>query len=392
MRDRRILTVAALAVLVVSACSTGPGASTGPTPLASLGPGEGKLSILAWPGYAEDGSVDPNYNWVKPFVDQTGCQATVQVFGTSDEAFQLFTGNPEQYDVISASGDASRRLIRGGFVQPVNVNLLNTYADIIPALKDKPWNTVDGVHYGIPHGRGPNLLMYNTEKVTTEPTSWSVLFDPNTTEAGSISIYDAPVYIADAAVVLMETKPDLGIKNPYALDDTQFQAAVDLLKVQRPLIKEYWTDYLKQMDSFRNGNVTMGTTWQLQQSILEAETPPVPVKSIAPASGSTGWSDTWMINSKTKNVSCAYQWLQYITSAEVNIQVAEYFGEAPGNSKSCGLSTVEGHCDLYHATDEAYWDKVWYWSTPEEACLDGRTNVKCKPFDAWINAWTEIKG
>ena len=120
--------------------------------------------------------------------------------------------------------------------------------------------------------------MYRTDKITTEPTSWAALFDPNGPGAGNVSVYDAPIYIADAAVVLMTTKPELGIKNPYALDDKQFQAAVDLLKVQRPLIKEYWTDYLKQMDSFRNGNATIGTSWQLQQSLMEAEKPPVPVK------------------------------------------------------------------------------------------------------------------
>ncbi len=210
--------------------------------------------------------------------------------------------------------------------------------------------------------------------------------------AGKISVYDAPIYIADAAVLLMSTKPELNIKNPYALDDTQFQAAVDLLKQQRPSIKEYWTDYVKQMDSFRTGNTVMGTTWQLQQSLLLAEDPPVKVEAIQPSEGSTGWSDTWMINSKTKNLNCSYLWLQYITSPEANIAVAEYFGEAPGNAKACEISTVEGHCDLYHAADEAYWSNVWYWSTPEETCLDGRTDVKCKGFDAWINAWTEIKG
>jgi len=149
---------------------------------------------------------------------------------------------------------------------------------------------------------------------------------------------------------------------------------------------------VKQMDAFRNGNATMGTAWPYQQGLLETEKPPVPVTSVAPATGSTGWSDTWMINSKTKNVNCAYRWLEHITKPEINIQVAEWFGEAPSNSKSCALSTVEGHCDLYHATDEAYWDKVWYWSTPETTCLDGRTDVKCKGFDEWINAWTEIKG
>jgi len=389
--NRRILALAASAMVVAAACG-GSGASSGPTPLASIGAGEGALSVLAWPGYAENGSTDPAYNWVKPFEDATGCKTTVQVFGTSDEAFQLFTKTPDQYDVISASGDASRRLIRGGFVQPVNVDILSTYPDIIPALKDKPWNTVDGVHYGIPHGRGPNLLMYNTDKISTAPTSWAALFDPAGPAAGSVSVYDAPIYIADAAVVLMSTKPELGIKNPYALDDKQFQAAVDLLKVQRPLIKEYWTDYVKQMDSFRNGNVTMGTTWQLQQSLMEIEKPPVPVKSLAPDTGSTGWSDTWMINSKTKHLNCAYKFIDHIVSPEVNIQIAEWFGEAPGNSKACALAVNPDHCKIFHADDEDFWKDVWYWQTPEAKCVDGRTDKTCKDFDAWVKAWTDIKG
>ena len=89
------------------------------------------------------------------------------------------------------------------------------------------------------------------------------MFDPSQPFAGKVSVYDAPIYIADAAVVLMTTKPDLKIKNPYALDDTQFQAAVDLLKQQKPMISQYWVDYTKQMDAFRNGDAIVGTTWQV---------------------------------------------------------------------------------------------------------------------------------
>ena len=378
--------------IAVAACGGGGGASASPQPSlpTAVGDGEGALSVLAWPGYAENGGYDPAVNWVKPFEDATGCKTDVKTFATSDEAFQLMSTQPEAYDVISASGDASRRLVRSGLVQAINLDLIKTYPDIIPALKDKPWNTVDGVHYGIPHGRGPNLLVWRTDKVDPAPTSWSSIFDP----AGNptVTIYDAPIYIADAAVVLMKTKPDLKITDPYALDETQFQAAVDLLKQQRPLVKDYWTDYLKQMDALRGGNATIGTTWQYQVGLLQEEKPPVAVEAIKPAEGATGWSDTWMINSKTKHLNCSYKWLEYITSPEVNIQVAEWFGEAPANGKSCALSTIEGHCDLYHAEDEAYWNDIYYWNTPEETCLDGRTDVKCVPFDKWITAWTEIKG
>ena len=393
MRIHRVAAVASVFALVVSACSAGGTPKPSFNLPASVGAGEGALSVLAWPGYAENGSTDPTVNWVKPFEDQTGCKVTVQVFGTSDEAFSLYTTNPTKYDVVSASGDASLRLVRAGYVQPVNTDLVPNYADIFPDLKDKPYNTVDGVHYGVPHGRGANLLMWRTDKVTPDPTTWAEMFDPTKPWAGHVSVYDAPIYIADAAVVLMSTKPELGIKNPYALDDTQFAAVTDLLKAQKPAVGNYWTDYAKQQQAYETSDVWIGTTWQVITNLLQAEAPPIPVKAIQPKEGSTGWSDTWMINSKTQHLNCAYKWLDYIVSPAVNDQVAEWFGEAPANSKACAVSAAaQTNCDTFYAADTNYWKTVWYWQTPETACVDGRTDTTCKSFDDWIQAWQEIKG
>jgi len=362
-----------------------------------VGPGEGALTILNWPGYVEDGSTDPNYDWVHPFQEQTGCQVTFQNFGTSDEAFSLFTTNPTEYDVISASGDASKRLAAAGYVQPVNVDLVPNYADIYSSLKDQPYNTFDGVHYGIPHGRGANQLMWRTDK-TDPQTRWDQqMFNPDT--ALNLTVYDAPIYIADAAVELMSNNPDLGITNPYALDDTQFQAAIDLLTAQRPHVKTYWTDYVASMDSFRNGDVALGTTWQVIANLLQAEEPPVPVDIVNPEEGATGWSDTWMINSTTQHINCAYMWLNYVASPEVNGSIAYWFGEAPGNSKACDFIASEAgfndptHCDIFHAADDdPFWDNIWYWQTPEATCVDGRTDVQCKDFNDWSDAWLTLKG
>ena len=395
MRIGRIAALAAAVAIIAAAC--GGGASPKPSfnlPTA-VGAGEGALTVLAWPGYAEFGSTDTTVNWVKPFEDATGCKTTVQVFNTSDEAFSLFSTNPSKFDVISASGDASLRLVRAGYVQPVNTDLVPNYADIFADLKDKPYNTVDKVHYGIPHGRGANLLMWRTDKVTPAPTTWADMFDPSKPwfTDKKISVYDAPIYIADGAVELMATKPDLVIKNPYALDDAQFAAVVDLMKKQKPGIGQDWTDYAKQQQAFESGDATIGTTWQVITNLLQAETPAIPVKAIQPPEGATGWSDTWMINSKTTHLNCAYKWLDYIVSPSVNAQVASWFGEAPGNSKACALTPADqANCDAFYAADVSYWKNVWYWQTPETTCVDGRTNVKCKGFDDWVKAWTEIKG
>ena len=391
MMHRRILALAGVAAIVAAACGGGASSSPAPSMMTAIGDGEGSVSVLAWPGYVEDGSTSPDVDWVSDFETESGCEVKVQTFGTSDEAFTLFQTNPTAYDVISASGDASLRLVAGGYVQPVNVDIIPSYAEIFEDLKNKDYNTVDGVHYGVPHGRGANVLMWRTDEVTEAPDSWSALFDPASPYAGKFSVYDAPIYIADAAVLLMKTNPELGITHPYALDDAQFAAAVDLLKKQKPAVGEYWGDYTKQITSFSNGNTVIGTTWQVIATGLAGSDPAVPVEVVKPVEGATGWSDTWMINSKTKVPNCAYKFVNHITSAPINIQIAEYFGEAPGNSKSCALAANPDHCDIFHAEDTEYWKDVWYWTTPTEKCLDGRTDVTCMDFATWVEAWTEIR-
>jgi putative spermidine/putrescine transport system substrate-binding protein len=400
MKNRKTRLAGVLgASLLLAACGTSgtnsaaPPGAQGFTPpkleaLKALGQPEGQLNVLAWPGYAENGSNDPKVNWVTPFEQQTGCKVNVKPFGTSDEAVTLMkTG---QYDVVSASGDASLRLVASGDAEPVNTALVPNYADVQPFLKDKSWNSVGGVSYGIPHGWGANLLTWRTDKVTPAPTSWSVMFDANSPYKGKVIAYDSPIYIADAALYLMAHQPDLGIKNPYSLDDKQFTAAVNLLKQQRPLVSEYWSDYLKESQALKNADAVVGTAWQVTVNLTKGEG--APLESAVPSEGATGWSDTWMVAAKSAHKTCAYKWLDYIVSPKVNAQVAEYFGEAPANTKACAEMTDKTLCDTYHASDAAYASKIAYWTTPIPQCLDGRTDVKCKDYGEWTKAWTEIKG
>ncbi|GAA4260648.1 ABC transporter substrate-binding protein [Dactylosporangium darangshiense] len=395
---RRYIAVFAT-VLALAACGddakqsnapAGPGGAQLPKidKLASLGAGEGAVNIVAWAGYAENGSNDPKVDWVTPFEKQTGCKANVKVAGTSDEMVTLMkTGD---YDVVSASGDASLRLIYGGVVAPVNTDLVPNYKDVFDGLKNKAWNSVGGVSYGIPHGRGANLLMYRTDVVKPAPTSWDVVFDANSPYKGKLTAYDSPIYIADAALYLMKHKPELGIKNPYALDDKQFAAAVDLLKGQQKVIGEYWSDYTKEVQAFKAGNSVLGTTWQVIANLAKADQ--APVEAFLPSEGATGWSDTWMIAAKAKHPNCGYLWMNHIISPEANAAVAEWFGEAPSNKLACAKTADPQHCATYHADDESYYGQVWYWTTPVAECVDGRTDVKCKDYSEWTKAWTSIKG
>ena len=387
-----LIAVASVTALILAGCSSGgDSASDSGVPkvdmMKELGAGEGQVNIIAWAGYVENGSTDPNVDWVTGFEKETGCKVNVKNGATSDDMVALMkTG---EYDVVSASGDASLRLIYGGDVAPVNTDLIPNYADIFENLKMQQWNSVAGVAYGIPHGRGANLLSYRTDIVKPAPTSWASVFDANSPYKGKITAYDSPIYIADAALYLMETKPELGIKYPYALDQTQFDAAIEVLKAQKPLIGEYWGDYLKHVASLKSGGTVLGTTWQVNINLAKGEG--TKVEGIKPSEGSTGWSDTWMISKNTEAIDCAYKWLNWIISPATNAQAAEYFGEAPANSKACALTASKTHCESYHAEETDYWSNVYYWKTPTEECLDGRTDVKCIPYAEWVKAWSSFR-
>jgi putative spermidine/putrescine transport system substrate-binding protein len=382
----RWLAVAAGTALVVSACGS---SSSSGGELKSIGKGEGQLDIIAWAGYAESGKTDPKYDWVTPFEKESGCKTNVKTGASSDDMVTLMKSG--SYDGVSASGDASLRLIVGGDVAPVNTALLTNYNDVADFLKNTSYNSYKGKAYGQPHGWGANVLQYNTDIVKPAPTSWAAVFDANSPYKGKITAYDSPIYIADAALYLSKAKPELGIKNPYALKQAQFDAAVALLKQQKPLLQGYWGDYTKYVSDAEAGSIVLGTSWQVITNLLQADKK-VNVANTLPTEGATAWSDTWMVAKNAKHPNCMYLWMNWISKPDVQSQVSQYFGEAPANLKSCDLSAdMKTQCDGFHANDKAYYSSLSYWVTPTKECLDG-SGSDCVAYTDWQKAWTEIKG
>lgn len=389
MRHRRLLAACAAALVALAIPAAGVSKTTAlPT---SIGAGEGQLNLVAWEGYAED-------QWVKPFEKSTGCKVNRKYAGSSDEMVSLMrSGGGSQYDLVSASGDASLRLIYGKDVQEINVDLIPDYKNFVSVLKTPGHNTIKGhvgraiktMHYGLSLQWGPNTLLYNTAKVKPAPTSWAVLYDPK--NKGQITVPDNPIQIADAALYLMKTKPALGISDPYELNDAQFTAAVGLLKAQKPLIKKYWALASDEIDLFKNGDATLGASWPYQTNTLKADK--VPVADTVPVEGATGWADSWMLSAKSKHVNCAYKWMAWVSTPKVQAQQAIFFGETPANTLACAeMEKIQkGSCAQYHADASAtYFKKIYFWKTPVSDCGNGKKD--CKDYAAWQQAWTEIKG
>jgi putative spermidine/putrescine transport system substrate-binding protein len=381
------LVVAALVTLSLMglvACGGGGSSSSSSASLpTSVGKGEGKLNVIAWEGYTQP-------EWVKPFEKATGCQVNAKYGGSSDEMVTLMRqGGGSQYDLVSASGDASLRLIRGGDVKPVNVALIPGWRDFIPQLKSPPHNTVDGKHYGVSLQWGPNTLLYNTQKVTPVPTSWDAIYSSK--YKGAVTVPDNPIQIADAALYLSKHQPSLGISDPYELTPAQLDAAVKLLKAQRPLIKKYWALASDEIDLFKNGDAVIGASWPYQTNTLVAAK--TPVKDLIPSEGATGWADTWMLSAHAQHPNCAYKWMAWVSTPKVQAQQAISFGETPANTKACSFMDAiqKGACAQYHANAPAsYFNSIRFWKTPTAQCDNGSND--CTDYTTWQQKWTEVKG
>jgi putative spermidine/putrescine transport system substrate-binding protein len=399
-----LLAVLAFTSLLLGACAAPPAATEAPAEdgehadehaddgmMHEIGESEGQVDIIAWAGYIERGDTDPNYDWVTDFETATGCTVNVKTAATSDEMVALM--NEGGFDLVTASGDASLRLISGGQVQEINLELIPSWDTVDPRLQDAPWHTVDGKHYGVPYQWGSNVLMYNTDAFgDTPPTSWSVVFEETTlpdgqSNAGRIQAFDGPIYIADAALYLMHNQPDLGITDPYALNRDQFNAALDLLRQQRALVARYWHDAFIQMDDFTNEGIVASSSWPFQVNILQAGG--APIASVIPEEGATGWADTTMMHVDAPHPNCAYLWLEHSINPKLQGDLAAWFGSVPAALAACTGNALLG--DTGCATNgEGNFDKIHFWKTPTADC--NGMGGECVPYHEWVTAMIAVIG
>ncbi|GAB5468331.1 MAG: ABC transporter substrate-binding protein [Rhodospirillales bacterium] len=358
--------------------------------MTALGEPEGQVSIVAWPGYIERGETSPDFDWVTAFEKKTGCQVQVKTANTSDEMVALM--NEGGFDLVTASGDASLRLIAGKRVQPVNVDLVPSWNTVDNRLKSAPWHTVDGVHYGVPYMWGPNVLMYNTEVFPEAPASWAVVFEPmdlpdGQSNAGRVQAYDGPIHVADAALYLMHHKPELGIASPYELNAEQYAEALDLLRQQRKLVSRYWHDAFIQIDDFKNEGVVASGSWPFQVNLLRGDKQPI--ASTIPVEGATGWADTLMLHTEAENPTCAYLWFEHSLSSPLQSDLSVWFGANPSVPAACtdgrGMQTAAG-CTTNGFDD---FEKIKFWQTPVSRCA---SQDECVPYYRWVSDYIGVIG
>jgi spermidine/putrescine-binding protein len=319
-----------------------------------------ELSAIVWEGYTDS-------SFTKEFQEKTGCSIKATYAGSSDEMFAKFrTGKGRTYDLISASGDITQRLYKAGLVQAIDPSKLQNYSTVFDSFQGGKWNTFDGKPYGVTFAWGPNVLLYNTEKVKSAPQSWEVLFDPK--YAGKISLPDNPMTIADVALWL-------GKDDPYNLTDADLADVKAKLLELRPNVRKFWTTAGELANLFQSGEIVLAHAWPLTYTQLKSEG--FPISSVTPKGKLTGWTDSWMISKNSRNSDAAYQWVDFILSEEGQkgiMDVTGYSGATELGIKAVGAKRAK---ELF-MDDLSLHQQIKMWQNVPN-------------YDRWVQLWNEIR-
>ena len=320
------------------------------------------LRIIGWEGYMDA-------SFAKGFEDRTGYKVVATYAGTSDEMFaKIKAGGSSTYDMVTASGDLTKRLHDANLLEPVDLGKVPNYTKLFKLFQKPPYNTFDGKPYGVSIAWGPDFLIYNPLVIKEAPRSWQIFYDP--AYKGKISINDYAIFMADIA--LWNGKKDIFNLNKATLDELKPK-----LMALRPAIRKFWTSQGELAQLFQNKEIVMAWGWPVTMQTLKKSG--FPVAATIPKEGTTGWSDSWMILKGSPKVEIAHQWMNYMLEGKPQRQMVEASGYWPVSSEIVPLLTPEEKKDFHIDDLEAYFSQIHFWETVQN-------------YDEWTAIWTEFRG
>jgi putative spermidine/putrescine transport system substrate-binding protein len=337
---------------------------------------EGHLDLLAVAGAVPADALDE-------FAHDTGCVVRSRL--APGPAGLLELAAQADADLILASGDIAASLVSAGRAQAIDARQLPEVAKLPPRLRALPGSVADGRRYGVPWRWQPNVLAYDTKVHATAPGSWSVLYSP-VAGAGPSHLLAAPepIALADAAIYLAATQAQLRIGDPYALDETQYTAALALLQAQRGAWRGRAGSAATQVEAFRNG-VSAGPSTPALVRAMQAEG--LPVAWTLPAEGGSAQVEIAMLHSEAAHPNCALAWMEWALAPATQARLAANAGALPVDAAACGLEPLKGD-DACARDGMALISKLHFQHVPQAKCGKGA----CVPYSRWTRDYLALVG
>jgi putative spermidine/putrescine transport system substrate-binding protein/spermidine/putrescine transport system substrate-binding protein len=325
----------------------------------------GELNFMVWEGYTDA-------SFAKPFEDQCGVKLNSTYMASSDELVaKLRAGGSETIDLISPSSDAITQIIQAGLAQPVDLNRVPSYADLMASFRALALARSGDTVLGVPWAFGPNPLIYDTTKVQPAPDSWAILWDPK---------YRGKVSLQDDIATLWMVAQFLGMDPPsdrahlYNLTDDELAQVRARAQQLRPQVRKYWATAGDMIQLFQNHEIVMGEGWPLMTAQLRAAG--FPAGEVIPKEGTTAWADHWVMTRGAKNLNAAYAWIEYTAQAFTQKLMADVTNYIVANPGAKTYMTPEQVATQRDIADYGTLVNFWQWSPRRDKYTEVWNQVK----------------
>ena len=358
MRGR--ITALVLVAAMVAGC--GGSSSSDGSQAASSGPPSGTLRLFAYSdGFAK--------GLIKPFTDANPeVKLETTPFDSVSGATAKLRAGYDTDVVNSCVEEGTINQVKLGLLKPIDTSRIKDWDKIYPTFKKLPGIIVDGKVYMIPIDSGVTGLMYNSDVVTTTPTSWADLFDPSHKDQATIE--DNPEVAMQVGALAM------GITDPVNLTEDQINQVKDYLIEHRDNFRTYWSSDADIQNLMAQGEVSIAEGYPGNVNDLNKDGEDNIKFSLA-KEGQIVWTCGYGISSSVQNENAAYALLNYYASAKAQLYEASRWNYTMTNEDVAKIAPAK---------------------LVEEARLDAPAHfgniIPASPppnFDLWIKAWNEVK-
>lgn len=277
------------------------------------------ISVYNWGDYIDTDVLDI-------FTEETGIDVIYEVFETNEDMYAKIAMGGSSYDVIIPSDYMVERMIQENLLQKINWENIPNVANIDPRFLHESYDP--DAAYSVPYTWGTMGILYNTEMVYEEPTSWQTLLDDN--------------YFMDM-LMLNSPRDTLGIALIMAghelnsTDPDDLQDAKDILIQQKPMVLAYVVDEVK--DKMIAGEASVALVWSGDATFCMAESDEL--NYVVPEEGSNIFFDSICIPANARNVSGAEKFIDFLCRADIAAKNYEYVGYAIPNTAAIELLGAE---------------------------------------------------
>jgi spermidine/putrescine transport system substrate-binding protein len=287
--------------------------------LSRLGAESGRLQVLDWVGYGNDGGQAMFAQYVKAHPKN---KPQFTVMNNEADALGKIKSHAVSPDVFRPYVGWVKYFAQSGLVQPWNTKLISNFKQLNPFMVKA--GQYQGKQYGIPADWGFDAILYRTDKVKPKSDSFSLLFDDR--YKGKITWYDDGVEMFCLVGYLF------GVKNPYNQTDAQLKKALDFLKSKRHLVRNIWSSEASMNTDFASGNVWIAYAWPADYWTMKGKG--LKVRYMLPKEKPISWVGMFMLLKNTPRPALAHAYVNAWSSAKSGKWLEDNYGYGHANTKA----------------------------------------------------------